>query len=69
MSLGTVGGGSYTPTPYTDMDVTLKNILGDQISGCNTPYDNDFHGSSAVTNVENTIIEHDYDGILNWYMH
>ena len=41
MNISKTGGGSYTPIAVTDVDLTIKEILGPQISGLQNSYDCD----------------------------
>jgi len=41
MNISKTGGGSYTPILVTDVDLTIKEILGPQVSGLQNSYDCD----------------------------
>lgn len=41
MNISKTGGGSYTPTLVTDIDLTIKEMLGAQVSGLQNCYDCD----------------------------
>lgn len=41
MNISKIGGGSYTPISVTDVDLTIKEILGPQVSGLQNSYDCD----------------------------
>jgi len=41
MNISKTGEGSYTPTLVTDIDLTIKEMLGAQVSGLQNSYDCD----------------------------
>lgn len=41
MNISKTGGGSYTPILVTDVDLTIKEMLGAQVSGLQNSYDSD----------------------------
>lgn len=40
-NLNQTGGGPPNPIHFTDVDMTIKSIIGTQIEGLQNPYDND----------------------------
>ncbi|KAJ8929693.1 hypothetical protein NQ314_017587 [Rhamnusium bicolor] len=41
MKITQTGGGCYVPIPVSDIDTTIKDIIGEQIDGLNNTYDSD----------------------------